>query len=116
MKKLLSILGLFTLLACTPQGTTTTRLNGDEKGTTTTRLNGDEKTLPNELKGLKVYSVSLGGGNYVKVAVLNNNTNSTTYRDGTIDKTIIVVDKRNQKVINVEDIIMENDSLIICRK
>lgn len=104
MKKLLSILGLFTLLACTPQGTTTTRLNGDEK------------TLPNELKGLKVYSVSLGGGNYVKVAVLNNNTNSTTYREGKVDKTIIVVDKRNQKVINVEDIIMENDSLIICRK
>jgi hypothetical protein len=104
MKKLLSILGLFTLLACSPEGTTTTRLTGDEN------------TLPNELKGLKVYDVSLGNGDYVKVAVLNNNTNSTTYRDGKIDKNIIVVDRRSQKVINVEDIIMENDSLIICRK
>ena len=104
MKKLLSILGLFTLLACSPEGTTETRLTGDEN------------TLPNELKGLKVYDVSLGNGDYVKVAVLNNNTNSTTYRDGKIDKNIIVVDRRSQKVINVEDIIMENDSLIICRK
>jgi hypothetical protein len=104
MKKLLLTLGLFTLLACSPQGTTTTQLTGDEN------------TLPNELKGLKVYDVSLGGGNYVKVAVLNNNINSTTYREGKVDKTIIVVDKRNQKVINVEDIIMENDSLIICKK
>jgi hypothetical protein len=104
MKKLLSILGLFTLLACSPEGTTETRLNGDEK------------TLPNELKGLKVYSVSLGNGDHVKVAVLNNNINSTTYREGKVDKNIIVVDRRSQKVINVEDIIMENDSLIICRK
>jgi hypothetical protein len=104
MKKLLLTLGLFTLLACSPEGTTKIALNGDEN------------TLPNELKGLKVYCVSLGNGNHVKVAVLNNNINSTTYRDGKVDKTIIVVDKRNQKVINVEDIIMENDSLIICKK
>jgi len=104
MTKLLLTLGLFTLLACSPEGTTRTQLYGDEK------------TLPNELKGLKVYNVSLGRGNYVKVAVLNNNINSTTYREGKVDKTIIVVDKHNQKVINVEDIIMENDSLIICRK
>jgi len=104
MKKLLLTLGLFTLLACSPEGTTEIRLNGDEK------------TLPNELKGLKIYNVSLGNGDHVKVALLNNNINSTTYRDGKVDKTIIVVDKRNQKVINVEDIIMENDSLIICRK
>jgi hypothetical protein len=104
MKKLLSILGITILTACSPEGTTTIRLSGDEN------------TLPNELKGLKVYDISLGDGNHVKVAVLNNNINSTTYRDGKVNKTIIVVDKRNQKVINVEDIIMENDSLIICRK
>ena len=46
-----------------------------DPGTTQLRLNGNESNLPDELKGLKIYSVATDGGHYVKVAILNNQIN-----------------------------------------
>lgn len=45
-----------------------------------------------------MYSVSTGGGNWVRVAVLNGGVNSTTYMEGKIQETTIIVgDKPKQK-------------------
>jgi len=90
----------------------------DDVGTTSKKLNGDEQNLPDELKGLKIYSVSTGGGDYVKVAVLDGKTNSTTYQVGKLQESTLIVnlDKQNGKLIEVSQILVENDSLIICKK
>jgi len=88
----------------------------ENKGVVTERLNGDEQSLPEELKGLKIYSVSIGSGNYVKVAVLNGNVNSTTYQVGRFQETTIIVNKQDGKSIEVSQILIENDSIIVCRK
>ena len=87
-----------------------------EPGTTQLRLNGNESNLPDELKGLKVYSVSDGNGSHVKVAILNNQINSTTYKVGKHAQSLLLVNKQDNKVIEVSSVLMENDSLIICRK
>lgn len=87
-----------------------------EPGTTQIKLNGDEPNLPDELKGLKVYSVSDGNGSHVKVAILNNQINSTTYKVGKHTQSLLLVNKQDNKVIEVSSVLMENDSLIICRK
>ena len=88
----------------------------DDAGVTSKRLNGDEKNLPDELKGLKIYSVSIGGCDYVKVAVLDGKINSTTYQDGKIQETTVIVNKQNGKLIEVSQVLVENDSVIVCRK
>lgn len=88
----------------------------DDAGTTSKKLNGDEQSLPDELKGLKIYSVSTGGGNYVEVAVLDGKVNSTTYQVGKIQETTVIVNKQNGKLIEVSQILVENDSVIVCRK
>jgi hypothetical protein len=89
----------------------------DDKGTTETSLQGIEGNLPEELKGLKIYKVSLGGLDYVRVGVLDNaKTTSTTYRKGKISETFILIEKDNQRTIKVNEIISENDSIIVCRK
>lgn len=89
----------------------------DESGVTRQRLSGDEMQLPAELKGLKVYSVSTGGGNWVRVAVLNGGVNSTTYMEGKIQETTIIVgDKPKQRVIVAKEILSETDSIIVIRK
>jgi hypothetical protein len=88
----------------------------EDAGVTSKRLNGDEQNLPDELKGLKIYNVSTGGGNYVKVAVLDDKINSTTYQVGKVSESIVIVNKQNGKLIEVSQILVENDSVIVCRK
>lgn len=88
----------------------------DKAGVTSKFLYGDEQDLPEELKGLKVYSVSTGGGTYIKVAILNGDLNSTTYVEGKTTETTIILNKQNGKQIKVSQILVENDSIILCRK
>jgi hypothetical protein len=88
----------------------------EDPGVTSTRLNGDEQNLPDELKGLKVYRVSTGDLDYVKVAILDGKINSTTYSKGKHQETLIIIDKESEDFIEVKEILMENDSLIVCRK
>ena len=73
-------------------------------------------TLPDELKGLKVYSVSTGAGTYVKVAILDGQINSTTYSVDKVEESTIILNKQNGQIIEVSQVIMENDSLVVCRK
>ncbi len=77
-----------------------------------------DENLPKELKGLKVYTVSIDGGmEFVRVAVLNNQINSVTYPRGKTQETVIMVNQNNQpKLIRCEHIISENDSIVVCRK
>lgn len=87
-----------------------------EAGVTSKKLNGDEQNLPDELKGLKIYRVSTGGGNYVKVAVLDDKINSTTYQVGKYQESIVIVNRQTDRAIEVSQVLLENDSLIVCRK
>jgi len=92
----------------------------ENPGTTKQRLSGDESALPAELKGLKVYSVYLPGPDggkgsaAVLVAVLDNQVNSVTYRQGKSQATTIMVNGTSRQ-ISVE-ILSENDSIIVARK
>ena len=105
MKKiLLALILLLTLTSC------------EDKGLTRQTLTGDESNLPAELKGLKVYRVSCGEGDYVKVAVLNNQAISTTYKSGKHQQSVILVNKETERTINVESIISENDSILVIKK
>lgn len=79
-----------------------------DPGTHTVYLEGDESALPEELKGLKVYSIATGGGTNVKVAILNKQVNSTTYYQNKSNRTTINVQNNN--------VIYENDSIIILKK
>jgi hypothetical protein len=87
-----------------------------ESGISTQKLNGNEQNLPDELKGLKVYWVSTGNGGGVNVAILNGQVNSTTYNVGKVITSTIILNKQNGKLIEVSNILIENDSLIVCRK
>jgi hypothetical protein len=105
MKKiLLALILALTLLSC------------EDKGVTRQTLTGDESNLPAELKGLKVYRVSCGEGDYVKVAVLNHQAISTTYQSGKHQQSVILVNKETERTINVESIISENDSILVIKK
>jgi hypothetical protein len=88
----------------------------DDAGVTSKTLNGDEQNLPDELKGLKIYNVSTGGVGYVKVAVLDGKINSTTYQVGKVTESTVIVNRQNSKLIEVSQILVENDSIIVCRK
>jgi hypothetical protein len=88
----------------------------NEKGVTMVNISGDENGLPDELKGLKIYTVSNGGVGSVKVAVIDDQVNSLTYHEGKQDKTTIIVDKTKTRLIEVGDIMMENDSMITFKK
>lgn len=104
MKKLiLTITTLLLITSCSDPGTSEILLD-------------DHKNLPTELKGLKIYNVSTGRGGSVNVGVLNNNLNSITYREGKHNESVMLINKQTNKVIEVSDVVMENDSLIICRK
>jgi hypothetical protein len=105
MKKILTaLILLLTLTSC------------EDKGVTKQWLSGDESTLPQELKGLKVYRVSCGEGEYVRVGILNNQVISTTYPSGKIQESVILVNKETTRTINVESIISENDSILVIKK
>ena len=105
MKKILiTLILLITLTSC------------EDKGITQQWLTGDESTLPQELKGLKVYRVSCGEGEYVRVGILNDQVISTTYQTGKVQESIILVNKETTRTINVESIISENDSIVVIKK
>jgi len=87
----------------------------EEKGTTTEQLDGDERHLPEELEGLKVYSVKTEEG-YVKVAFMDGKINSTTYNVDKTEESTILLEKPNAQTIKIEEVLMENDSMILCRK
>jgi hypothetical protein len=86
----------------------------EDPGVTVKRLNGFEDNLPFELRGLKVYSVSLGEGNWVKVAIIDDKVNSLTYSVGKVQETTIVINNGN-RIVN-GTIISENDSIIVIKK
>jgi len=88
-----------------------------DPGVTTQRLTGDESTLPEELKGLKVYTVSIGDGDYVRVGILNDQVISSTYKQGKTSQSLIIVNKKTDpRTIEMESIISENDSIIVIKK
>lgn len=103
MKNIILLLFVFFLMSC------------EQAGTTSINLYGEEDKLPQELKGMKVYKVFVDGGNYVRVAVLNNQINSLTYPVGKSQQTTIL-SKETGKLVMVSNIISENDSIIVCRK
>lgn len=104
MKAIIVILGMLLMVSCS------------DAGVTRKTLNGDESTLPDELKGLKVYSVSTGDGNYVKVAILDNKLNSTTYKVSKHEESTIILNKEASNVVDVKEVVYENDSIIIFKK
>lgn len=85
-------------------------------GTTELKLNGDEPNLPEELKGLKVYTVSTNNGGYVRVGILDQKAVSTTYRSGKTLQSFILLNKQNGKMIEVKEVLSETDSIIVCKK
>lgn len=92
----------------------------DDAGTTTQHTTGQEEKLPPELKGLKIYSVSTGDG-YVKVAVMGDQVNSVNYTQSsgkfmTHYSTIMLSLDSTIAVIRVKEVLLENDSIIVCRK
>lgn len=78
------------------------------KGQVTPYLVGTEN-LPDDLKGLKVYSVGISDGTSVFVAVLDGKVNSVTTQEKH-PKTTIMVDVAKEKII------YETDSLIFLKK
>ncbi|MCK9415850.1 hypothetical protein M0Q97_04250 [Candidatus Dojkabacteria bacterium] len=86
-------------------------------GTSYQYLNGNEQNLPPELKGLKVYWVYIdNSGAGVNVAVLNGEVNSLNYKSGKTHRSTIMVNNQNNRIIEIKEILLENDSLIVCRK
>ena len=102
---LLFLLILVTLISC------------NESGTTSVSLNGTEEALPPELKGLKIYNVSTSNLGKVKVGIIDNaRTTSLTYNEGKITESFILVEKEGGRVIPIDEVISENDSIIVCNK
>ncbi len=88
-----------------------------EAGTTSNILTGNEQNLPEELKGLKIYTVSTGTIGSVKVGVIDNTkTTSLTYSEGKSLESFILVEKNTGRTIPIGEIISENDSIIVCKK
>jgi hypothetical protein len=108
MKKLALILILFIAIV----------IGCDKPGITEMKLTGVEQQLPDELKGLKVYTVSIGGGEYVKVAILNGEINSATYQEGKTTSTTIIINKGeyNEKTIYCKEILAETKDIIVIKK
>src|ERR1035437_463875 len=87
----------------------------DEKGTTIQSLNGDEQGLPDDLKGMKLYYVSMGNnGSGIYVAKLPNNTiNAVSFLQGKTQITTIII---NNRTIVAKEIISETADIIVIRK
>lgn len=79
-----------------------------KKGEVTPYLVGTEN-LPDDLKGLKVYSVGVSDGNSIFVAVLDGKVNSVTTK-GKHPETTIMIDVAKEKII------YETDSVILLKK
>ena len=105
MKKSFIILtSLFLLSSC------------EDPGVVRQELTENEVNLPEELKGLKVYSVAIKNGNKIKVAFMEGyKSSSTSYRNGKFDETTILLESTG-RVIKVKEIISETDSIIVIKK
>ena len=90
----------------------------EDPGVTSQKLTGSEEILPDELKGLKVYSVSLGEGDYVKVAMFGDQINSATYSEGKTTETTIIINPENynMRTIHAKEIVYETNEIIVVRK
>ena len=112
MKKLLVFLAVIAVLTACSQ-----------PGEHTQKLTGAEKTLPDELKGLKVYSVAVGELTSVYVGVLEGKTSTSTtwtVNDGetTHNETFILLtanDTVNSRTVK-GSILSETDSIIVIQK
>jgi len=89
----------------------------EDPGVTRMKVRGDESGLPENLKGLKIYSVSDGDG-YVKVAVFQGQVVGTNYQSGKYRHNSVNVYEENvtTRTFLPEDIIIENDSIVVIRK
>lgn len=73
-------------------------------------------TLPPELRNMKVYTVRHGMG-YVKIAVLDNQVNSTTYPVGKYTETTVIINgKKEPLVIQGKSVLFENEEIIVISK
>jgi len=107
MKKILIMFMLLITFSCSDNNTPPTTKSFD--------FNSND--LPNEIKGLKIYTIwDEGRTGYTKVATLNGRINSITYPIGKSQETVILIDESENKIFEVSKIILETDSLIICRK
>jgi hypothetical protein len=107
MKKIIVIGLLGLLLSC------------EKSGEATQLLDGSEASLPEELKGLKVYNVSLGNDNgHIKLAMFDDNIRSISYPSGKSTQSVVILDNSqiSQRGVPVKEIIFENDTLIMARK
>jgi hypothetical protein len=91
---------------------------GDKPGETTQLLMGTENTLPEELKNLKVYQVTLKEGVSIRVAILGSSLIGTQYQSGKTFKSVAIIDTSvgSPREIKVSEIIFENDSMMLVRK
>ena len=110
MYKIVCLIALsLVLFTCSDPGTTETLLDGE-------RL----QNLPEDLKGLKVYKVSLGESSSIMVAVLKDDMNSIQYKSGKYTKDVIILedswDSSEKREIPIKIIVMENDSIIVAEK
>jgi hypothetical protein len=89
----------------------------EEPGKTKIKVRGDEPGLPEDLKGLKIYSVSDGERN-VRVAILKGSVVGTNIKDGKQYHNTVNVYEENvtTRTFLPEDIIIENDSIVVIRK
>jgi hypothetical protein len=90
----------------------------DFVGDSTKTLDGNESNLPTEIKGLRVYSVKTKNG-WVNVGIKDNVTSlnyDVQYGKTLRNETVILINKDNNKLIQVKEILMENDSMIVCKK
>jgi hypothetical protein len=89
-----------------------------DAGTTDLYVHGGELALPEELKGLKIYAVSDGYGNRVKVAVFQGQVVGTRYQSGKYqyDAVNVYKDDGTSRSYPASNIIVENDSMIVIRK
>jgi len=89
-----------------------------DAGTTTLVVNGSESALPEELKGLKIYSVSDGSGNVIKVCCFGNRVLGTTYQSGKFkcDAINIYNNDGSTRSYLATSIIVENDSILVIKK
>ena len=108
MRKILYCLLLLVAMSC------------EDAGSSYIRLNGSESKLPPELKGLKVYSVAIEDGGYVRVAILNNQINSLNYIAGKQNCSTIILNNNartnNIRTIYAKEILSETDSIIVIQK
>lgn len=107
MKKLILFLKILFLISCTPAGNTKVTLSGEETA------------LPPELKGLKIYTISTGGIDYVKVGVLEGYSSiNTTYPVGKTTQSFILLRKSNQPIqlIEISEILSDVNGILTARK